>query len=208
MNTRVAQRHPMSALGRIGIVAGMHVAIVYLIATGLGIVKPMVVEPMQGDIIDEQVVKVDEVPTIPQPRLDEQITVQVEEPLVKIDTGEREGELTGERVEEVPPRREVLVAGPLLVGVRPDSRYPLTQPPYPPSMVRAGYEGSVDIEIYVLPSGRVGDARVVRSTGHPALDQSAIDEAKRRWRLLPATRDGEAYAQWHKMRVVFELKDR
>ena len=28
-----------------------------------------------------------------------------------------------------------------------------------------GNEGSVDIEIYVLPNGRVGDARILRSSG-------------------------------------------
>jgi hypothetical protein len=40
------------------------------------------------------------------------------------------------------------------------------------------------------------------------LDQSAVDEAKRRWRLQPATRDGVPFAQWHKLRVVFELRNR
>jgi periplasmic protein TonB len=62
--------------------------------------------------------------------------------------------------------------------------------------------------VYVMPTGRIGDVRVVRSTGSPSLDQSAIDEAKRRWRMLPATRDGEPYAQWHRLKVTFNLKNR
>ena len=89
------------------------------------------------------------------------------------------------------------VVVPSLVSVRPDPRYPLTQPIYPPTDQRMGNQGSVDIEIYVLPNGRVGDARVLRSSGFERMDQSALDEARRRWRMLPATRDGEPIAQWH-----------
>ncbi len=70
-----------------------------------------------------------------------------------------------------------------------------------------GNQGSVDIEIYVLPNGRVGDARVLRSSGFERMDQSALEEARRRWRMLPATRDGEPFAQWHRLRVVFKLKN-
>jgi TonB family protein len=49
---------------------------------------------------------------------------------------------------------------------------------------------------------------VLRSTGFPALDQSAMAEAKKRWRMLPATRDGVPFAQWHRLRVVFKLENR
>jgi protein TonB len=94
---------------------------------------------------------------------------------------------------------------PLIEGVRLDPRRPLTQPAYPAPDIRAGNEGNADIEVYVLPNGRVGDARIVRSTGHPRLDQAAIEEAKKSWRLIPATRDGVAFAQWHRLRVVFRL---
>ena len=97
------------------------------------------------------------------------------------------------------------VVQPLIVGVQVDSRRPLSQPPYPPSEIRAGNTGTADIEVYVLPNGRVGDARIVKSTGFPALDQSALDEAKRKWRLTPATRDGVPFAQWHRLRVTFKL---
>ena len=42
MNTQAIERRPMGALGRMGIVAGLHVAALYLIATSLGIVPPLV----------------------------------------------------------------------------------------------------------------------------------------------------------------------
>jgi protein TonB len=94
---------------------------------------------------------------------------------------------------------------PVIVAVRQDARHPLTQPPYPPAEIRAGNTGTADIEVYVLPSGRVGDARIIKSTGFDALDRSALAEAKRNWRLLPATRDGVPIAQWHRLRVTFRL---
>ena len=72
-------------------------------------------------------------------------------------------------------------------------------------MIRAGNTGTADIEVYVLPNGRVGDARIVKSTGFEALDRSALEEAKRKWRLAPATRDGVPFAQWHRLRVTFRL---
>jgi protein TonB len=98
--------------------------------------------------------------------------------------------------------------GPVIVGVRQDPRRPLTKPAYPASDVRQGNEGKVELEIYVTPDGRIADARVLKSTGSPTLDQSAVDEAKRRWRMLPATRDGVPYAQWHRLVVAFNLADR
>ena len=64
----------------------------------------------------------------------------------------------------------------------------------------------MDIEIYVLPNGRVGDARIVKSSGFERLDRSALDEASRNWRLMPATRDGVPFAQWYRLRVIFKLE--
>ena len=65
----------------------------------------------------------------------------------------------------------------------------------------------MDLEIYVLPNGRVGDARVLRSSGFEDFDQSALQEARRNWRFLPATRDGQVFAQWYRLRVVFKLQN-
>jgi protein TonB len=92
-----------------------------------------------------------------------------------------------------------------VVAPRIDARRPLTQPPYPAADVRAGNEGNGDLEVYVLPNGRVGDARIVRSTGFERLDRSAIEEAKRNWRLVPGTRNGQPEAQWYRVRVTFRI---
>ncbi|MES1263064.1 MAG: energy transducer TonB, partial [Peristeroidobacter soli] len=94
-----------------------------------------------------------------------------------------------------------------LVGVRPDPHHPLSKPQYSARMIREGNQGTIDVEVYVMPNGRVADARVVKSTGFAELDLAAIAEAKRNWRLLPATRDGVPYAQWYRLRVTFKLNE-
>jgi periplasmic protein TonB len=208
MNTR-AERAPMGALGRMGVVAGLHVAVIYLVATGLGIVpKLSVPDPIKGKIIEE--IEVFDEPPQPTPHIPDRVQVTVPEPVApQPDHSEARDTLEAETIPDpvpLPPTERTLQ--PRLVGVQPDARHPLTQPAYPPEDVRQGNEGSVELEIYVLPNGRVGDARVLKSAGSASLDRSALDEARRKWRLKPATRDGVPYAQWHRLRVVFELKNR
>lgn len=195
-------------LGRMGVVAGMHVVAIYVVATSLGIVPP-------PEILKTEPIDIVERPTIPPPqpppaqptmRTVQQIVVPL--PEVPIDDTPVVDTVTARSlpVDEIPVdtsgSAEVL---PQIVGVRQDPRRPLTQPPYPAAEIRAGNEGNADVEVYVLPNGRVGEARIVRSTGFERLDRAALEEARRNWRLVPATRDGVPYAEWYRVRVVFRL---
>jgi protein TonB len=206
----VAEKRPLGALGRMGMVAGIHVAALYLIASSLGIVPPLAAPPPPLEVFNPEVAPPDDPLPVVQPSRVEIPTLTMPIPVVSNDAFESTETISVERTDTPPVVREFVPVepDPVLVGVRPDARHPLTQPAYPAIDVRQGNEGSVELEIYVLPNGRVGDVRVIKSAGSPTLDQSAIDEAKRRWRLLPATRDGEPFAQWHRLRVVFNLKDR
>jgi protein TonB len=56
----------------------------------------------------------------------------------------------------------------------------------------------------VLADGAVGEVRVERSAGHPALDAAAI-EAIRRWRFEPARRGAEPVEVWILLPVRFTL---
>jgi periplasmic protein TonB len=211
MNTSVAEKHPLGALGRIGVVAALHAGALYLIATSLGIVPPLIEkEPPPITLSPEDTPPADPLPTTPQPE-PYRAQLFVDQPEVPpIDVVDEDIGLIGEVSERPPqvPRMDPPTQTVQMVGVRVDSRHPLTQPAYPMTDIRQGNEGTAEIEVYVLPSGRIGDARIVKSAGSPTLDQSALDEAKRRWRLLPAMRGGEPYAQWHRLRVTFNLKSR
>jgi protein TonB len=194
-----------------GAVAGIHVAALYLIASSLGMVPPIVYrDPPSATLMPVEPQPVEPLPEPPRVQMkDPPLTVPppIVDTTPSADTPDR---IAADPTDLPQPQPEIFPQppGPEIMGVRGDSRHPLTQPPYPMSDVRMGNEGFVDLELYVMPNGRVGDVRVLRSTGFPSLDQSAIDEAKRRWKLLPATRDGVPFAQWHRLRVVFKLEGR
>lgn len=208
MAVAVAQR-PLGALGRIGIVVAMHLVALLVFAKSFGLTTvALVPPPMETTVIDQrrpddppppppdyrpepnQFARVPEPLPVPLPdNLDESITAVIAPP------------------DEVPVERGSAVPLPQIVGVRADSRYPLTQPAYPSELIRLGKEGVVDVEVFVNASGRVADARIFRSSGFSAFDRATLDEARRKWRFQPATRDGAPYAEWHRLRVVFKLKN-
>ncbi len=207
MTTHTAERRPLGALGRMGVVAALHAGLLYMIANSLGMVPSILENKTEATIIEEPPANDDPAPQ-PEPDLTprrDTVVIPDAPPDLEFESPDV---ITAPPVDIVESQERTggsAVVQPLIVGVSQDSRHPLSQPPYPPADIRAGNTGTADIEIYVLPSGRVGDARIVRSTGFATLDQSALDEAKRKWRLTPATRDGVPFAQWHRLRVTFKL---
>ena len=208
MYARTADKR-FGALGRMGIVVAFHAALLVVLARGFGVmpsfVKP---EPLVGSLIDDRPIPVDDAPPIGPPKFDDpQIWIPQPDPLAP--------------EQETPPPPDTIggkpqtggetggggsaVPQPVIESVRMDARYPLTQPPYPIARIRNGDEGVVDLEVYVLPNGRVGDTRVRKSSGFEDFDRAAMQEARRSWRMTPATRDGVPFAQWYPLRVVFKL---
>ena len=83
----------------------------------------------------------------------------------------------------------------------------LSEPIYPASEIRAEHSGTVLLSLEILPNGRVGEIRLVQSSGYAKLDQSALREA-RKWRFVPGSRDGVPAARWKQVPVTFELHNR
>jgi len=209
MNTR-AEKHPLGALGRIGVVAGMHIALLLVLARSFNLMPAVkfdggqmvpIDEPAQTDPDPPPPVPVVEYPnrdvTLVQPDVPIDIVTEPDQTIAPPTGPESVGDGTGGSA----------VVVPTIVNVQTDPRHPLTQPPYNPADIREGNQGFVDVEVYVLPDGRVGDARILKSSGHPRMERTTLDEARRRWRLIPATRDGVPFAQWHRLRVTFQLKN-
>src|SRR5690606_39339980 len=96
---------------------------------------------------------------------------------------------------------DVIKPDPVIVEPLIDSRRVLSQPQYPPQMIREGAEGTVLLSIYILADGRVGEVQLDRSSGHTKLDESAMREA-RRWRFVPGTSDGRPMAMWKQVPVT------
>jgi protein TonB len=192
-----------------GFVVGMHLALLLVLARGFGVIPTTVIPHTDATIIDEPIVRDEPRPIEIKERFEPNMAIVVPQPIPL--------DLTDDTVIDPPPG--VIIGGdegiggsgavePQIVRVRADPKHPLSQPPYPPTDRREGNQGSVDVEIYVMPDGRVGDARIVKSSGFERLDQVTLDEARRSWRMLPATRNGEPFAQWHRLRVVFKLTTR
>jgi periplasmic protein TonB len=94
------------------------------------------------------------------------------------------------------------------VPVRANPNQPLTRASYPAASIRLEEEGVVELAIYVLRDGRIAEVKVSQSSGYPRLDRAAVEEARRQWRLQPATRGVEAIDAWGSFRVVFRLDRR
>lgn len=69
---------------------------------------------------------------------------------------------------------------------------PISRPPpvYPQEALRRGVGGTVRVQVTVTPEGRVERMDVANSSGDRYLDRAAM-EAVRRWRFMPAMRNGQ-----------------
>ncbi len=87
--------------------------------------------------------------------------------------------------------------------------YPLyreNMPPVYPEIARArGYEGIVLVSAEILPTGRVEQAKIRKSSGYSILDQSALNAVKA-WLFEPARKSGRPFTMWVEVPIKFVLK--
>lgn len=189
----------------------LHVGFFYALATGMSHrIVEVVLGPIETRLIEEAP-KDENEPPPPPPKI-ETPPPFVPPPEVTIDIPVDAAPTTAIRqttnkapVAQPPPAP----AAPKVAGTAPrsDPRRPLTQPEYPPSSRRAGETGTVILEVYVLENGRAGDVRVKKSSGFPKLDEAAVREVKRSWRLVPGTEGGKPVPMWGQFAVTFKLTD-
>jgi periplasmic protein TonB len=110
-----------------------------------------------------------------------------------------------------PPDDEIIIAKPPVViepifkgaVIHPKYRDVL-QPEYPPGLIRQEIEGSVTLRVRVGTDGRVKAIEPVRFDDAELL-RTTHAHALRKWRFLPATRDGVAVESWREMTVRFQI---
>jgi periplasmic protein TonB len=195
----------------LAIIVLLHVGFVWVLSSGLSVsIITKVFKPEPPTLI-EPVEKIRQPPPKPLPSVEPKSTVFVPKPA--------EPKLV---FDEIPDTAPVMVdtdptppgvftdAGgvsppaPVIVEPSIDARRGLSEPLYPATEIRQGHEGTVTLLIHVLADGRVGEVRLVQSSGFAKLDESALREAKR-WRLVPGTRDGQAAAMWKQIPITFRL---
>ncbi|MFA9215742.1 MAG: M56 family metallopeptidase [Sphingomonadaceae bacterium] len=79
------------------------------------------------------------------------------------------------------------------------------QPVYPEASIKAVEEGTVTLGFLIDVDGKVSDAKVQKSSGHPALD-AAAQTGIRLCSFKPATLAGKPVKSWLKMQYVWQLK--
>jgi protein TonB len=193
------------------VIVGLHAGFFWLLASGMSHrVVEAVLGPIETRIIEDQPKPKDEPPP-PPPKIETPPPfvpppeVAIEIPSDAPATAIRQTTQTAPVAQ--PPPQPAPVAQVPRTAPKSDPRRPLTQPEYPPSSRRAGEVGTVVLEVYVLETGRAGDVRVKTSSGFPKLDEAAVREVKRSWRLTPGTENGKPVPMWGQFAVTFKLTD-
>ncbi len=175
------------------VVIGLHVVVIYAIATALGVIRaPTLIKPMEAMLIDSssthQEKPVVAKPQMVQPNLD----VQVPDPVPQVD----------EPVETTvapPDATDAISDANLKVSRRVD-------PEYPPASRRAGEQGTAVFNVLVDANGHPQDVKVQTSSGYDRLDQAAM-QAIHRWLFNAAVRDSQKVTAWTTVRVTFRLQN-
>jgi protein TonB len=189
----------------------LHFGMFWLLNSGLSHqLIDVVLGPIETRMIEEAP-KTDEPPPPPPPKIETPPPfvpppeVSIELPVETTSSTAIQQTTTTRPVAQPPPAPPAAVVP--RTAPKSDPRRPLTQPEYPPSSRRAGEAGTVILEVYVLENGRVGEARVKQSSGFPRLDEAAVREVKRSWRLVPGTENGKPAPMWGQFAVTFKLTD-
>lgn len=192
------------------LVVAIHAMFIWVLNSGLGkAIVEFVAPPVETEILDEEIEDEEPPPPPPPdyvapppfvPPPDFQIAAPVSTaPTTAITT-------TTERPVAPPPKPAPAAS----VKTPPSTQGKgarITQPEYPPASRRAGEEGTVHLQVYVLESGRAGEIKVAKTSGFPKLDEAAVKEVQRNWRFVPGKEDGKAVAMWHVFAVTFRLTD-
>lgn len=193
-----AQRS-MPRPGTVVIVVLLHAALFYGISNGLNftkIVKPL--ESMVTVMVPEDPPAEEPPPPVPQPTLPDAPIAEIAPP----------EPLPVEIAPEVPVQAENAAA----ITTAPQEAVPAAKsfsiqsrvdPTYPPASRRAGEQGRVLLELIVGPNGKPTEVKILRSSGFPMLDESAV-MAVRKWKFS-VNNGGSAYSRLQ-LPVTFKLE--
>ena len=187
-------------------IIGLHLLVVYELASGLArIVVEVLAPPIEADIVEE--VKQDDEPPPPPPPEMERPPVEVPPPEVSIDLPM---ETTTTAIQDVtdkppppappPPPRVAGSPAKMKSAVDPDQFYP-------PGAKRREEQGSPVVQACVGPNGRlVREPVITETSGFPELDGAAVKVAKAN-RYTPAMEGGSALPEsCVKFKVKFVIK--
>ncbi len=80
-------------------------------------------------------------------------------------------------------------------------------PSYPIEARRRAQQGTVLLRIEVAANGSVERVEIAQSSGFEALDASAVETVRARWRFVAAQRDGVPIESWCLVPIRFALTE-
>jgi protein TonB len=193
------------------VAATIEAALVYVLLTTLGVVhRPKVLEDLHIVNVPPEtsqaetpipIAPIVEVPRIPEP-ITTEITIQIPEDAVRNPITEVP------MPPQQPPQRVTKLEPPPVITFSPARALLATHttPDYPPVSRRLGEQGTLRLKLSITAQGAVSDAMVVNSSGHPRLDEAAVDWVKAHWRYQPAMRGPSAVPSTTDAVVTFKLQ--
>lgn len=189
------------------VISLLHLAVIYLLAMGLSRATKIEIPGSTVFLIQRPDKPLPPVNPLGEPKLDGRTKVDVPERTLVEDLQETDTE-SPTVTTTLDTGSAVVQREPVIRPPRIDSRRPLVQPEYPMSAIRQEWQGRILLRLRIGPDGRVLAAEVLTSSGHPVLDQAAVQTALREWRFLPALRDDEPVEGIFSAWVRFDLTDR
>jgi protein TonB len=208
-------KDPTSKFVGIGFVIGLHVLIVYALASGLAHQMVEVMKsPLETKIIkEEKPPDEDTPPPPPPPKLVAPPPPYIPPPEISIQQTQSVNAITAVQKEVVVPKpaptpQVAVVAPPVHVPAGTDpNKYCPRKPDYPSLSKRNSEEGTVILEFLIGDDGSVKDSKVVQSSGHTRLDEAARSGLSSYCHFKPATDDGKPVQTWQQLKYTWRLDD-
>lgn len=182
-------------------VIGIHILIIYGLATSMGIVKiPKFAAPIEAVFIPEQTEVEPEPPVPVKPEIDQ--VMPTEQPMPELQFDEP---IAPPSETPIPASQNAIAASTAAGAVAQDLKASTrVEPTYPSASRRAGEEGTVRLKVLVDEKGRPRDVTIANSSGFARLDQAAL-EAVRKWRFIAATDGTNPITAWTQVAITFRL---
>jgi TonB family protein len=97
-----------------------------------------------------------------------------------------------------------VLSAPISLPSAADLRFNNPKPPYPITSRENGEQGRVWLSLCVSEHGAISRLQLAQSSGHPALDRSALNTVTH-WKFHPARQNGAAIPYCYRLPIVFVL---
>lgn len=193
-------------------ITGIHVAVIYALATGLGshlikVIPPSTVidfipevhpretppPPPKFDLAQPPKIDIGPLPEVPIDVGSDPTTIQAEAPRTVVDS--------------TPPQQPPPAPVKRVLG-GPDKGFPNSEDYYPPAARRLGEQGNTAIQVCVDPSGKLAaEPTVTQSSGSAHIDEGAIKLAKAgSGHYRPTTENGRPVSSCYDLLFKFNFK--